>query len=304
MDSRFAGIIAAPYTPFAVDGTLRLSVIEQQCEKLLADGVVGAFICGSTGEGVSLSTPERQAVAQRWVEVAQGRLKVLVHVGHTSLVEAVALAQQAQACGADAISALGPFYFKPSTHQQLLDFLAPVASAAPELPFFYYHIPSMTGVTLPMVPLLEQACERLPTFAGLKFTHNDLAEYEACLRWDGGRSTVLWGSDEWMLPALSLGAYGFVGSTYNYCAPLYHKLRAAHASGDSTEALRLSGIVMEGVRALLKTPGLPAGKAIMEGLGIPVGPPRPPLQPLTKAQAETLLARLQEIGALFSEVSC
>lgn len=298
MDSRFSGIIAAPYTPFAADGTLNLKVIEQQCEKLITDGVIGAFVCGSTGEGVALSGLERRAVAQRWVEVAQGRLKVIVHVGHTSMVEAGELAAHAQAVGADAISAMGPFYFKPTTVSHLLDFLVPVAAAAPALPFFYYHIPSMTGVSLPMLPVLEQASERIPTFAGLKFTHNDLLDFEACVRWDSGRFTVLWGSDEWMLPALTIGAYGFVGSTYNYCAPLYHKLQAAFASGERAEASRLSGVVMEGVRALLKTPGLPAGKAIMSAIGIPVGPPRPPLRPLTQEQADSLVARLREIGAL------
>ena len=298
MHSRFTGIIAAPYTPFHADGTLNLSVVAPQCEKLIADDVVGAFICGSTGEGVSLSTVERKAVAQRWVEVAQGRIKVIVHVGHTSGGEAAELAAHAQAVGASATSAMAPFYFKPTTIDHLLDFLVPVAAAAPELPFYYYHIPSMTGVALPMIPLLEQAPTRIPNFAGLKFTYNDLLEYAACLRFEGGRYDVLWGSDEWMLPALSIGARGFVGSTYNYSARLYQKLRAAFTAGETAEAERLSETVMEAVRALLKTPGLPAGKAIMEGIGIPVGPPRPPLRPLTPPQTQTLLARMNELSAL------
>jgi N-acetylneuraminate lyase len=63
MKTNWTGLIAAPHTPFAADGSLNLGVIEKQCEKLIDDGVTGAFICGSTGEGVSLSTAERQAVA-------------------------------------------------------------------------------------------------------------------------------------------------------------------------------------------------------------------------------------------------
>jgi N-acetylneuraminate lyase len=298
MNTNWTGLIAAPHTPFAADGSLNLGVIEKQCEKLINDGVIGAFVCGSTGEGVSLSVAERQAVAQRWIEVAAGRLKVIVHVGHTSIADAAALAADAQAAGADGISALAPYYFKPASVGQLLDFLAPVADAAPELPFFYYHIPSMTGAALPMIPLLEQATERIPSFAGLKFTHNDLLEFAACLRFDSGRYDIFWGSDECMLPALSVGAVGFVGSTYNYSAPLYHKLRTAFAAGDSAEAQRLSDTVMDAVRALLQNPGLPSGKAIMEGVGVPVGAPRPPLRPLTTAQSEVLLARLWELGAL------
>ncbi|MBB6053750.1 dihydrodipicolinate synthase family protein [Armatimonas rosea] len=298
MKTNWTGLIAAPHTPFAADGSLNLGVIEKQCEKLITDGVIGAFVCGSTGEGVSLSGAERKAVARRWVELAAGRLKVIVHVGHTSIPDAAELAADAQAAGADGISALAPYYFKPAGVGQLLDFMAPVAAAAPELPFFYYHIPALTGAALPMIPLLEQATDRIPSFAGLKFTHNDLLEFAACLRFENGRYDIFWGSDECMLPALSVGAVGFVGSTYNYSAPLYHKLRAAFAAGDQAEARRLSDVVMDAVRALLQNPGLPSGKAIMEGVGVPVGAPRPPLRPLTAAQAEVLVARLWELGAL------
>ncbi|MCX6368966.1 MAG: dihydrodipicolinate synthase family protein [Armatimonadetes bacterium] len=298
MKTNWTGLIAAPHTPFAADGSLNLGVIEKQCEKLITDGVTGAFVCGSTGEGVSLSTAERQAVAQRWVDVARGQLKVIVHVGHTSIADAVALAAHAQESGADATSALAPYYFKPASVEHLLDFLAPVAAAAPELPFFYYHIPALTGAALPMVPLLEKATERIPNFAGLKFTHNDLLEFAACLRFDTGRYDIFWGSDECMLPALSVGAVGFVGSTYNYSAPLYQKLCKAFESSDLVEARQLSDTVMEAVRALLQNPGLPAGKAIMEGVGVSVGSPRPPLRPLTAKQAETLLARLRALEAV------
>jgi N-acetylneuraminate lyase len=182
--------------------------------------------------------------------------------------------------------------------EHLIDFLAPVAAAAPELPFFFYHIPAMTGAALPMIPLLEQAPERIPTFAGLKFSHNDLVEFAACVAFEDRRFSLFWGMDEWTLPALSVGATGFVGSTYNYSAPLYLRLHAAFAAGDRALTEQLSATVMEAVKALLKTPGVPGGKAILEAVGVPVGAPRPPLKPLTPAQAETLVARLRELGAL------
>ena len=134
MKTNWTGLIAAPHTPFAADGSLNLGVIEKQCDKLITDGVIGAFVCGSTGEGVSMSVTERKAVARRWVDVAAGRLKVIVHVGHTSVSDAAELASDAQAVGADGISALAPYYFKPVSVGHLMDFLALVAAAAPELP--------------------------------------------------------------------------------------------------------------------------------------------------------------------------
>lgn len=298
MKTNWKGLIAAPHTPFTADGSLNLDVIERQCEKLIVDGVVGAFVCGSTGEGTSLSTAERKAVAEHWVRIAQGQLKVIVHVGHASVVEAAELAAHAQAIGADATSALAPYYFKPATIEHLLDFLAPVAAAAPELPFFYYHIPGLTGAPLPMLPLLERAPERLPNFAGLKYSLGDLLEFEACLRFGGGAFDLFWGTDEWLLPALSVGAQAFVGSNYNYAAPLYRQLIAAFEAGDRREAERLSQAVMGSVRALLKNPGVPSGKAILSALGVPVGPPRPPLRPLTPEQAAELVAQMQAHGAI------
>src|SRR5690242_8217785 len=93
------GLIAAPHTPFDAQGALCLSTIEKQAELLAASGVKGAFICGTTGEGLSLTTDERMQVAQRWVEASRGALKVIVHVGHNCQRDAIALAEHADRVG-------------------------------------------------------------------------------------------------------------------------------------------------------------------------------------------------------------
>src|SRR5882724_6760912 len=91
------GLIAAPYTPFDSSGSLKLSVIEKQAASLIDNGVKGAFICGTTGEGLSMTTAERMQVAQRWVDVCRdGPLKVVVHVGHNSQNDCIALATHAK----------------------------------------------------------------------------------------------------------------------------------------------------------------------------------------------------------------
>src|ERR1043165_1641656 len=99
-------LIAAPFTPFHGDGSLNLPVIEKQATALAADGVRGAFVCGTTGEGASLTGAERQQVAARWREVASDRLEIIVHVGHVCLDEARALAAHAQRSGANGIAAV------------------------------------------------------------------------------------------------------------------------------------------------------------------------------------------------------
>jgi len=163
---RLTGLIAAPFTAMHPDGRLHLSAVEQQAARLLADGVAGAFICGSTGEGLSLSTPERQQLAERWRDVLKHTaLQLVVHVGHNSLEEAKALAAHAQRLQADAVSLVAPSYYKPATIAELLDFCIPIARECAALPFYFYHIPPLTGVNLSMLEFLRQAESRIPNLA-------------------------------------------------------------------------------------------------------------------------------------------
>lgn len=171
------GLVAAPHTPMREDGRLNLDAIERQAARLLADGVAGAFICGSTGEGLSLTCAERRQVAERWRTVIGNRpLKLIVHVGHTSVEAARQLAAHARDIGADAVSIMAPCYFKPATGDDLLNFCAPVAAACAPLPFYFYDIPELTGVDLSMVEFLQKTDGRLPNLAGLKFTRPDIID--------------------------------------------------------------------------------------------------------------------------------
>src|SRR5512137_362417 len=108
--SRFlTGLVAAPHTPMHADGSVNLDAIEKQAARLVADGVTAAFVCGSTGEGVSLTSEERRRVAERWREAIRTRpLKLIVHTGHNSVAEAKALAAHAQESGAHAVGLMAP----------------------------------------------------------------------------------------------------------------------------------------------------------------------------------------------------
>ena len=108
------------------------------------------------------------------------------------------------------------------------------------MPFYYYDIPVMTGVLFPMPDFLDRAALRIPSFAGIKFTNPDLMAYLRCLRSDGGRFDVAWGIDEYLLAAVALGAAGAVGSSYNFAAPIYHRLLAAMDRGDLAAAPKSS----------------------------------------------------------------
>src|SRR5688500_10072384 len=209
--SRFAlsGLTAAPYTPFRHDGDLNLPVIEKQAARLIETGVSAAFVCGTTGESMSLTVDERMQVARRWTEVCgradRAALRVIVHTGHNSLRDAAALAAHAQQIGAAATSAVPPTYYKPAGVTQTVACAAAVASAAPGLPFYYYHIPSYATFPLSVVDFLERARATIPNLRGMKFTHSDLMEYQQCLALAGDDLQVAWGVDEMLLGAWAAG---------------------------------------------------------------------------------------------------
>lgn len=294
---RLRGLVAATHTPFHADGSLNLAIVEKQAAHLLSNNVTAVFIGGTTGESSSLSLEERHLLAKCWTEVARGTaMHVVVHVGSNALTDARALAEDAQQLGAHAIAALSPSYFKPRTLDALIACAADIAAAAPATPFYFYDIPSMTGVSFPMVDFLAQASERIPTLAGLKFTNADLMSFQLCLNADGGAWDVPFGCDEFLLAALALGATGAVGSTYNFAAPIYTRLIAAFGRGDLAAARMEQFRSVQLVQLLSGVGFMGAAKAVMGMLGVEVGPARLPNGTPSVEQVKKLGADLDAMG--------
>lgn len=294
--SKLSGLVAATYTPLHDDGSLNLRQISPMVEHLLSSGVTGLYVCGSTGEGMSLSGDDRRAVAEAYVRATAGRVPVIVQVGHNSLDEARQLAAHAQQTGADIVSATCPSYFKVSTVESLVDCMAELAAGAPDLPFYYYHIPTLTGSQIDMVEFLNLAGGRIPNLAGLKYTCATLHEFQECCELQDGRFDVVWGFDEMLLGALATGATAAIGSTYNIAAPLYQKLLVAFADGDLKKARQLQTLSICMIRTLCKYPFHPAMKAVFAMKGLDVGGCRLPQGRLSTDDAATLKQQLTEIG--------
>ena len=291
------GLVAATHTPFHADGSLNLAIVEKQAAHLLANGVKFAFIGGTTGESSSLALDERRALTVRWMEVARGaELKVIVHVGANCLADARSLAAQAQQLGAVAISAVAPSYFKPGSVASLVDCMAEIAAGAPELPFYYYEIPALTGLTHSPSAFLALAAERIPNLAGVKFTSSNLMEYQLCRAADGRRFDIPFGYDEMMLGALALGATGAVGSSFNFAAPLFHRLIAAFERGDLKSAREEQFRSVQLIALLVSRGFIGAAKATMQILGVDVGPARLPNTSLNAEQQATLRTDLEQLG--------
>lgn len=294
--TRYRGLIAATLTPLDAHGDIWTEQIAALTELLIGKGVGGFYVCGSTGEGISLTIAERKLVADAFIKAAAGRVPVIVQVGHNSLREASALAAHAGAVGASAVSATCPSYFKVNSVETLLECMAEIASGAPNLPFYYYHIPALTGNRLNMQEFLSKASARIPNLVGMKYTTPELHDFQACLEMENRRFEVMWGVDEMLLPALTTGAQAAIGSTYNIAAPLYRRIIDAFEAGDLNDAreLQLQAVTIIGV--LLKYPFHGALKFLVKQQGVDLGGCRLPHRALTAQEQDSLASELKTCG--------
>jgi N-acetylneuraminate lyase len=289
--------VAAVFTPLQEDGSIAPEIVPTQAAFLAAQGITTVFITGTTGECHSLTCDERLALYDAWAPAGSTHgLAVIAHTGGNSLEDAKTLARRAQTLGFSATSALAPSYFKPASVEGLVDWCAAIAAAAPHLPFYYYDIPVLTGVSLPIDRFLNVASARIPNLAGVKFTNSDLVAYRRALDVASDRYDLPWGIDEALLGGLATGARGGVGSTYNFAPKLYVALRQAFERGNFGEARRLQSLSIAMIDAIAATGYMGTAKALVSRLGVPVGPARPPLTNPSAADVDRLMTRLTELG--------
>jgi N-acetylneuraminate lyase len=291
----YIGLIPAAYTPCAANGDLNVDPIAPMAQLFAQQGAPAVFICGSTGEGHSFTVAERTKTAEAWKKSAPANLDVIVHVGHNCQRDSMALAAHAREIGAAAVATMAPSYFKPATIADLIAFMQPIAAAAGDLPFYYYDIPSMTGVAFRGDLVLREAARAIPNFAGLKYTTPDLMRLQSCLAFENGKYDILYGSDEIHLAALALGVRGAVGSTYNYAAPVYNRVRKAFARNDFETARAEQRKSVALVEILFEHGVMRAGKAIMSLLGIECGPMRPPMKSVEKDELRVIYEKVREL---------
>lgn len=294
---KLKGMIAATFTPFDKHGEINLPEIDKYADWIASTAIKGVFVCGTTGEFSSLTIAERKQILQKWVSAAGKRFTVIAHVGTNCQKDSIELAAHAAQAGADAIASIAPTFFKPASADDLIDFLSPVAAAAPELPFYYYNMPSMTGVNLPVDQFLQKGKIKMPNLAGTKFTHNNLMEMGVCLELNDHEFEVLHGYDEILLSGLAMGAVAGVGSTYNYIPAVYDAIFSAMEKNDISTARENQVKSIRTVEVIIKYGGgVRGGKAIMELIGIDCGDCRLPLTPFTREERAALQEDLKRIG--------
>lgn len=294
------GLINAPFTPFDNNNEVNYEIIGKYAELLVNNGLRGVFINGSSGEGFLLTEEERIKIAEKWISVSPKDFLVIVHVGSTCLEQSKKLAKHAQEIGAYAIGSMAAPFPKVGRIEELTDYCAEIAASAPSLPFYFYYIPALNDVYLPMLPFLEAVDERIPNFAGIKYTYESLYEYNQCMRYKNGKYDMLHGQDETILSALVMGgAQGGIGGTTNYNGKELVGIIEAWKAGNVELAKERQNFSQEVINIICKYRGnIVGGKRIMKLIGLDMGKNRIPYQNLTEEEEENLKEDLLKIGFL------
>ncbi len=295
---KIKGLINAPFTPFHADGSLNLDPIPEYAALLVRNGLKGVFINGSSGEGYMLDEQERMQVAEAWMKAAPVGFKVIVHVGSTCVKSSRRLAAHAQEIGAWGIGAMATPFPRIGRVEELVKYCEEIAAGAPDLPFYYYHIPAFNNAFLSMYDFLKAVDGRIPNFAGIKYTFESLYEYNKCRRYKDGKFDMLHGQDETILPCLAMGgAQGGIGGTTNYNGRVLTGILEAWEKGDLETARELQNFSQDVIDVICHYRGnIVGGKRIMKLIGLDLGPNRTPFQNMTDEEEQAMRAELEAIN--------
>lgn len=295
---KIIGLIDAPFTPFHADGSVNLEPIPAYADLLVRNGLKGVFINGSSGEGYMLTEEERMELAEAWMAAVPAGFKVIVHVGSTCVKSSRRLAEHAQKIGAWGIGAMAPPFPKIGRIEELVKYCEEIACGAPQLPFYFYHIPAFNNAYLSMYDFLQAVEERIPNFAGIKYTFESLYEYNRCRRYKNGKFDMLHGQDETILPCLAMGgAQGGIGGTTNYNGRALVGIIDAWNAGDLEKARELQNFSQDVIDVICHFRGnIVGGKRIMKLIGLDLGPNRTPFQNMTDEEELRMKQELEAIG--------
>ncbi len=294
---KIIGLIDAPFTPFDDKGEVNFAPISAYAAMLAKNGLKGVFINGSSGEGYMLTDEERMQLAERWMAAAPRDFKVIVHVGSCCVKASRKLAGHAQAIGAWGIGAMAPPFPKVGRIEELVEYCEQIAAGAPDLPFYFYHIPAFNGAFLPMTDFLKAVDGRIPNFAGIKYTYESLYEYNQCRLYKNGKFDMLHGQDETILPSLAMGgAQGGIGGTTNYNGRCLTGIIEAWKAGDIDRARELQNYAQDVINVICHYRGnIVGGKRIMKLIGLDLGRNRTPFRNMTDEEETAMKAELEAI---------
>ena len=283
----FEGLATAIVTPFK-NGTIDIPTFEKLLDMQLAANVDAIVVCGTTGEGSTLSAAEQLRLIAHAVQYTAGRCKIIAGTGSNDTAHAIDMSRAASSMGVCAVLVVTPYYNK-CTQDGLIAHYTAIADAIP-CPVICYNVPSRTG--LDMKVETYQALSRHPNIAGVKEAGGTPAKIARTLDACGGDFFLWSGNDDEAVSTMALGAKGLISVLSNVRPKKTLAMVRACQKNEFALAGKLQRELMDLIGALFcEVNPIPVKKAL-ELEGFPVGTPRLPLTELSEASLPRLQAAL------------
>ncbi|MBD2846629.1 dihydrodipicolinate synthase family protein [Paenibacillus sp. IB182496] len=285
-ETKFEGVTVAMNACYDTDGEVDLAATKRLTRFLVDKGVQGLYVGGGTGEGLMQSVEERQRVLEAVAEENRGRLTLIAHVGAMNTRDSVALARHADTAGADAVSAIPPYYYSYSEQAVTRHWQAVMDGTS--LPFIIYYIPASTGFHM-SAAYLKELCQQ-EQLMGMKVTSFSTYELQQFKAAGGERFMVFNGPDQQYLAGRVMGASGGIGGTYGAMPELFVEIERCYRDNQMQEAQRWQVIVNDIITDMRALGLFGSLKALMRLRGVDCGEPRLPLPPLDPADRPAVLS--------------
>lgn len=301
LEKPLRGIVVPMITPLKDQNTLDTEGLERLVEHILSGGVHGLFILGTTGEGSGLSYDLRYELVEQVCDQVEGRVPVLVGISDTALSESLRLAKKAADCGADAVVATPPYYFRNS-QDELKEYFYTLAGQS-DLPLFLYNIPALVKERFDPETVKELANH--PNIAGFKDSSSDLIYFQKVIRLlkDVPGFTLLVGPEEILMQAMLSGGHGGVNGGANMFPKLYVSMYDSVVARDfeRMEALQKQILqISSGIYTIGNSPAsyLQGVKAALSIMGICDDAMAVPNRAFNERQKEVAVKILKDLNVL------
>ena len=283
---------AALATPYDDQGHIDADKLGLLVDNYISRGVEGMYCCGSSGEGLLLTTDERVRVVEAVADAAHGRVPVIAHVGALSTREAIELAVRSQEAGASAVSMVPPIYYHYGPVAIAEHYRAVMDEV--DIPMILYNIPQFTGTEFDLGSASELLAD--PRVIGVKQTAHNMFHLER-MRQAFPDKAFIGGFDEVFSAAVAAGSRGAIGTTIGLQIELFLAARTLLQQGELEKAQRVQARINDTIAALVAIDVFPAAKHLS---GLPfggLGPCRRPFLPLTAEEGQ----RIEQLAETVAE---
>lgn len=291
----FKGSGVAIVTPFKADGSVNYDKLEELVNYHCDNGTDSIIICGTTGESATLSEEEHLECIKKTIEFAKGRIPVVAGTGSNSTQTAVELSKEADACGADGLLIVTPYYNK-ATQQGMIAHYKAIAAEV-KAPIILYSVASRTGCNIEPATVATLVKE-VDNIVGVKEASGNISQVAKIMQLTDGNIELYSGNDDQIVPLLSLGGIGVISVLANVAPRDTHDIVAKYLAGDIEESRRLQLKAIPLVEKLFSEVNPIPVKKALNLMGMEVGGLRMPLTEMTPENTKKLEAAMREYGIL------